>query len=192
MIKSFNFGILFGVAATAGLFWYVPAVDQHREPSFVSVEANGGNRETFHVNLPQDRILAGMAGANEAVPPGLQWPGTSMLANLQTELFKLRDRNDVVVGVASRIAGAGTATGSVIEWTLHLPARGTLYSTMQPVADGSYRTGSLRAGTREFGGLHGSVLERHFGVSGETSAGSDVRERIELITSLVGAAEESE
>lgn len=186
MVKSFNFGILFGIAATAAALWFVPAVDQHREPSIVAVEANGGNRETFHVNLPQDRILAHGSGA-AAVPAELHWPATAMLAGVEAEIFKLRDAHDVVVGLASRLAGPGDTTGSVLEWSLHLPARGTVYAVMQPGAPaGDYRKGVMRAGTREFASLEGGVQERYFPDPGGEGG------RIELTTVLVGIEEPEE
>ncbi|HEX7061489.1 MAG TPA: hypothetical protein VF200_05930 [Woeseiaceae bacterium] len=183
MVKSFNFGIVFGIAATAAALWFVPAVDQHREPSIVAVEANGGNRETFHVNLPDDRIVAHGGGA-AAVPAELHWPASAVLAGVEAEVFKLRDAHDVVVGLASRLAGPGDATGSVLEWSLHLPARGTVYAVMQPGAPtGDYREGVLRAGTREFAKLEGRVLERY--VPDVAADGG----RIELTTVLVGVEE---
>ena len=192
MFKTFYFGIFCGALAAAGLVWWVPAVDQHREPSHISVEANGGNREVFHINLPQDRVLAGTAGV-ETVPAGLEWPSGGVLAGAQAEVFKIRDTRDVVVGVASRMAGSSAATGSVIEWTLHLPARGSLYASMQSSAgEGGFRSGSLRAGTREFADLRGRVLERHFEVSDGDSAGPEVDARIEIVTALVSAAEPME
>ena len=189
MFKTFYFGIFCGALAAAGVAWWVPAVDQHREPSHISVQANGGNREVFHINLPQDRVLAGMAGV-ETVPVGLEWPSSGTLADAQAEVFKIRDRRDVVVGVASRMAGSSAAAGSVIEWTLHLPARGSLYATMQSSAgEGGFRSGSLRAGTREFADLRGSVLERHLELSDSDPAGSEVDGRIEIVTALVSTAE---
>jgi len=59
-------------------------------------------------------------------------------AILQAEIFKVRDRNNVVIGVASRLASASEQTGPFIEWVLHLPARGTVYLQMDlaPSADG--------------------------------------------------------
>lgn len=181
MVKSFNFGILFGIAAAVAALWFLPAVDQHREPSHVSVEANGGNREIFHVNLPEDRIMAGMAGVAEPVPASLEWPAGGAPADIQAELFKLRDAKDVVVGVASRLSGPGDATGSVTEWTLHLPARGTLYASIEPGAGAGYRNGVLRAGTQEFANLRGSVRERF--LDGGRSEGDTGR--IELTTMLI-------
>lgn len=192
MFKTFYFGIFCGALAAAGVAWWIPAVDQHREPSHISVEANGGNREVFHINLPQDRVVAGMAGV-ATVPAGLEWPSGGALAGAQAEVFKVRDARDVVVGVASRMAGSGAVTGSVIEWTLHLPARGSLYATMQAAAgEGGFRSGSLRAGTREFANRRGSVFERHFEVSDSDAAGSEVDGRIEIVTALVSTVEPPE
>lgn len=191
MFKTFNFGILLGILVTAGLLYLVPVVDQHREASLVSVLPNGGNSESFHVNLPEDRILVGMAGLDDPVPMSLKWPTNEIFENAQTELFKIRDRNDAVVGVASRITGSKQAAGTVIEWTLHLPARGSLYITMQPMPDGAgYRSGSMRAGTREFADMHGSIKERFIDDGAESVAGSGIDGRIELVTALVGRAVE--
>jgi len=183
VVKSFYFGIVFGIAATVAALWFVRVVDQHREPSIVTVEPNGGNREVFHVNLPEDRILARSPDGATLLPESLAWPAAPVLAGVQAELYKLRDANGVVVGVASRISGPGDATGSVLEWALHLPARGTVYATLRPgsTADG-YRDGALRAGTREFARLRGTVTERF------ESAGDDGG-RIELTTALVAMGE---
>lgn len=194
MFKTFNFGILLGIAATGALLYFVPAVDQHREASLISVQANGGNSEAFHINLPEDRILAGMAGVDEPVPSGLEWPADGILADAEIELFKIRDRKDAVVGVASRMTGPVEAADSMIEWTLHLPARGTMYVEMEetPGADG-YRNGSLRAGTREFADRHGSVRERFIDAAPPPEAGaSGIEGRIELATALTGTAGEVE
>lgn len=192
VFKTFYFGIFCGALAAAAAAWFVPAVDQHREPSLISVEANGGNREIFHINLPHDRILAGMTGV-ETVPPGLDWPDNAALGGAQAELFKIRDANEVVVGVASRITGPDGANGSLVEWTLHLPARGSVYATMQPLAgEDGFRNGSMRAGTREFASLQGRVLERHFEVHDSGPGGLEVDGRIELVTTLVSMLEPTE
>lgn len=190
MFKTFIFGIVLGLLAAAGVVYFVPVVDQHREPSLVSVEPNGGNRETFHINLPQDRIISGAAGAS--MPETLEWPATGTLANARAELFKVRDGHDVVVGVACRISGSGETTGSVVEWTLHLPARGTLYLTMQPVGEATgYRRGLMRTGTREFAGMTGRVEERFVDLGGDSPDATTSTGRIELATALFGAASEA-
>jgi hypothetical protein len=163
----------------------VPAVDLHRELSQVSVQANGGNVEVYQINLPRDRILVGLAGAEISIPAGLEWPSDGALGNFQAEIFKVRDRNDVVVGVGTRMASSTDASGSFIEWTVHLPARGTIYAQMEmePAADG-HRNGVLRSGTRDFEVLHGTVQERF--VADVESTDQEIESRIQLITTLVG------
>ena len=192
VVKSFVIGILSGFALIGGLLYFVPAVDQHREASLITVQANGGNTESFHANLPDDRILFGGAG-EELVPANLDWPGVAALGDVQAELFKIRNRNDVVVGVGSRISGTGSATGHVVEWTLHLPARGTLYANLQPLPDeAGGRSGRLRAGTREFASMTGSFSERIEIPDGGQGNDAESAGRIELLTALVRVAEGGE
>lgn len=184
MIKTFSLGILLGIVLAAVLIYLVPAVDQHREASIISVQANGGNTESFYVNLPQDRILFG-APSDAVVPAGLNWPDDARLANSQAEVFKIRNRDDVVVGVASRIAGMVAGSGRIVEWTLHLPARGSVYASMSTSADATgTRDGRMLAGTREFANVHGIVREKFSEDAQDESRGA----RIELVTALVGKA----
>lgn len=184
MFKIFFLGIILGLAGAGTLAYSVQVVDIHRESSHISVRANGGNAETFRINLPRDRILVGLAGAENALPAGVEWPGEDLLGNLQAEIYKVRDREDVVIGVASRLASASEATGPFIEWALHLPARGTLYLQMElsPTAEG-HRNGTLTAGTREFETLSGSVREQF--ISNVEKAAFDGVGRIELVTAFV-------
>jgi hypothetical protein len=188
VIKTFSLGILLGVVLAALLIYLVPVVDQHREASIISVQTNGGNSESFHANLPEDRILSGTP-SGASVPEGLDWPDDARLLGSQTEIFKLRNRDDVVVGVGSRIAGAVAESGRIVEWTLHLPARGSVYASLSPAADGAgLRDGRMLVGTREFANMHGVVRERLT----ESVPDSDGRSgRIEIITALVGKADDA-
>ncbi len=191
MLKTFYLGIVLGIALAAALAYSFPVVDQHRESSLISVHANGGNSESFHIRLPEDRIMAGVPGLPRSTPPGLKWPEFDFLANMQTELFKVRNENGVVVGAASRMSGKSEQHGSFVEWVVHLPARGTMYVSMapNPSPDG-YREGNLRAGTREFLTLNGVILERF--LSDNIGPDPDGAGRIELAAALVGPAEELE
>ena len=185
LVRIFLVGIFLGLAGTGALLYFVPVVDLHREQSQVSVRANGGNVEVFYINLPRDRILVGLAGAEMSFPAEVEWPSDESLGNFQTEIFKVRDRNDVVVGVGTRMASSTDPSGSFIEWTVHLPARGTIYAQMEmePTADG-HRNGTLRAGTRDFEVLNGSVQERF--IAEVEQSDLNVDSRIELITSFIG------
>ena len=163
----------------------VEVVDLHRESSHISVQSGGGNLETFRIDLPRDRILVGLAGEENALPAELEWPNDALFGELQAEMFKVRDRYDVVVGVASRLASASEPTGPFIEWVLHLPARGTLYLLMDVVpAPEGHRNGRMIAGTRDFETLRGSAREQF--ITDVGSSDSAVEARIELVTLLVG------
>ena len=191
MFRVFNLGIVLGIAAAAALVYFVPIVDQHRETSLIVVHANRGNTESFHISLPRDRIMAGVPGPSQMTPAGLEWPEYDFLSNIQAELFKVRNDDGVVIGTASRMSGKSQEIGSFVEWTIHFPARGSMFVAMaaSPSADG-YREGRLRAGTREFLALNGSVVERF--VREEDEFDPETTGRIELISSLVGPAEEVE
>lgn len=160
MIKTFVTGIVLGIVALAAALYLIPVVDQQRETSMITVTPNGGNAELFHVNIPMDRIMSGAKDQKVPQPAGLEWPSDEKFSDVRAELFKIRNSKDTVVGVASRLAVGGDS-GRVIEWVLHLPARGSVYVSMRPQAtvDG-YRVGDLRGGTREFGLLNGNVTER--------------------------------
>ena len=190
LIRTFLAGIVMGALGAGALAWYMPAVDLHRERSLVTVLPNGGNVEEFHINLPRDRILVGLPDAGQSIPSGLEWPGRERLGEMQAEIFKIRDANDAVVGVASRLASATETTGSFIEWSLHLPARGTIYVDMEvmPSEDG-FRNGIMVSGTRDFATLSGSMRER-FIDGGDEEAG--LQGRISLLTALVGPLGDAE
>jgi len=184
LLKTFIIGIVLGLVATAAGLHTYPVVDQKREPSIVSVAANGGNVESFHVKVPMDRIMIGEPGRKVPLPVGLEWPEDSMLQNVRIELFKIRNARDTVVGVAARTAADDGPT-QVIDWVVHLPARGSVFVNMSPEpVEGGYRVGKLRAGSREFGSLNGSLTERWLpDTSGEEDAPQG---RIELVTAFVG------
>ncbi len=184
MLKTFVIGIILGIAAACVALYFVPAVKQVRENSMITVTRNGGNSEVFHANVPLDRILIGAPRQQSPLPEGLRWPVDSGLAGVRVELFKIRNARDTVVGVASRIAG-NVEGRDVIEWVLHIPARGSAYVTMQPLAvDGVYRIGDLRAGTDEFDGLQGRVTERW--VANTSADENSPTGRIELIAVFAG------
>ena len=160
VIKTFITGVVLGIVAVIAALHLLPVVDQKREDSIISVARNGGNTETFHVNVPMDRIMIGAAGQSEPLPPELDWPDDELFVDARAELFKVRNVRDAVVGVASRLAARDPEAGDVIEWVVHLPARGSLFVTMDPQPVDGRRSGNLRAGTREFSDLVGRMSER--------------------------------
>lgn len=191
MFKTFITGIVLGIAAAGAALYFLPVVDQFREQSMIVVEPNGRNTEVFHVNVPMDRILVGTPAREAPVPAGLQWPEDPILAESRTEMFKIRNGKDAVVGVASRIAASNDESGDVVEWVLHLPARGSAYVLMQPLAaEDGYRAGSMVAGTREFATLHGPATERW--LADESGIEGAPAGRIEFSTAFVARQVEEE
>ena len=193
MIKTFLFGLILGIAGAAALVYFVQAVDLHRESSLISVRSNGGNFEAFYINLPADRIFAGNRSDDKSssFPPGIGWPQDAALNGAASELFKLRNSDDVVVGVAARVSNPRDSSGAFIQWVLHLPARGSMFLRMQlkPSEDG-LRNGLLMAGTREFEVLNGGVSE--FFNTDVADSEFEVTGRLELVTSLVGSLGDEE
>ena len=182
MLKTLIIGIFLGAAAGIAGLYFVPLVDQARERSIIDVSPNG-NKEVFHANIPDDRIFIGAANQSTPVPPGLVWPSDELLAETRTELFKIRNADDIVVGVASRIAATNEG-GEVVEWTIHLPARGSVYVLMRPQGpEDSLRLGDMRSGTREFSRWMGEVSERW--IADSTGSEYAPAGRIELITKFV-------
>ncbi len=191
MFKTFIAGILLGIASAAAGLYLVPAVDQFREQSMIVVQPNRGNTESFHVNVPMDRIMIGVPAQEEPLPVGLEWPDDAQFAGTRAEMFKIRNGKDAVVGIASRIAASHEDSGDIIEWVLHMPARGSAYVVMRPEpAEGGYRIGELIAGTQEFAALEGPVTERWVV---DTSGSEDAPAgRIEIITAFVSRQVEDE
>ena len=187
MFKTFLIGIVLGVAVAAGLMYVVPAVQQEREASIIAVAPNGGTLEQFHINIPMDRIVVGTQSDASPVPPGLEWPTDPRFSNLRSEIFKIRNANDSVVGVAARTA-ARRADEDVVDWLLHLPARGSLFFSLdaQPAEDGA-RVGKLVSGTREFVDLRGSLGERW--LANDPDEEGAPSGRIELLASYVSSLE---
>ncbi len=186
MIKTLILGFLIGLLATVAAAYYIPVVDQYRESSFISVSPNGGNTESFRISIPTDRIMIGAPRQAEPLPPGLRWPADETFDGVRVELFKLRNKHDTVIGVASRMVADSESIEDSVEWVLHIPARGTFYAAMpaQP-ADGIRRVGKLRAGTREFRPMQGELSERWVPNTYDDEVDAP-QGHIELVTSFTG------
>jgi hypothetical protein len=183
LLKIFIIGILLGIAVAAGVLHTVPVVDQFREVSIVSVTPNGGNGEAFHINIPVDRVMIGAAAQESNLPPGLAWPKDRVFENISTEIFKIRNAKNVVIGVAARTV-AKEGDNDLTDWLVHLPARGSLFFNMGPQTQaGRPRIGELRTGSREFSDLVGYVAESW--VSSASSEDGELEGRIELMANYV-------
>jgi hypothetical protein len=189
LIKTFFFGIILGIAVAAGALYALPVVDQYREASIISVAPNGGSAEVFNINIPTDRIMVG--GPNQSpLPADLVWPQDEMFGSINAELFKVRNAHDSVIGVAARTS-AREGESIVLDWVIHIPARGSMYVNMNPVADeDGYRSGEIRAGSRELASISGVVTERWVAdTSGEADAPTG---HLELATIYISTLESDE
>jgi hypothetical protein len=187
LFKVFSFGIFLGLAMAGAAAYLVPVADLHREASLMTVRPNGGVAELFTVRIPDDRIMVGTSATAAKVPGNIKWPQELADAGIEAELFKLRNRDGIVIGVASRLAGgqalANSGGQNSIEWVLNLPARGSLYFPMSgDVGANGFRNGVLRGGSREFGGHSGAMQERF--IANEADSGG----HIELQVTVVGPA----
>ncbi len=191
MFRTFIFGLLLGLFGAGAYLHFVPVVDQHRVPSHVTVQTNGGIQEIFSIRLPGDRIMAGPPGAVTPIPAGLTWPDAPTIAGLEAELFKIRDRDDTVIGVASRMKQATGSGDGFVHWVIHLPARGTMFAALEPnPGAGQARSGTLSVGTGDFEFRRGSVREVF--VRDAADNDPDSEGRIDLQVALIGQQVESE
>ena len=146
MKRLFGYAFIFGllVAALVTTFWPLP---QHlRYRSVITVPADGGRQEDFVIRWPEDRISR--AGENREDIPAAASVGAAVLEDtagnrVSAELFRLRDSEDNVIGVASRVAGTGGALAdpgrSASNWLLVIPSRGALFLDQADARDMTVR-----------------------------------------------------
>jgi hypothetical protein len=184
--KTFLLGFVFGIGGAIWLAGWYPFVDPVRFPSETGVARNGGRTESFHVDLPEDRI-ARVGGNVEPVPAAVSLPDVAGFTDIRFELFRLRNGSGKIIGLASRVRRGGDA--GVTDWTLFLPARGALFLTSADADPAPYarRRGAAPAvlgrvldGSGEFSGLAGSFRE-DWRISGRNADGLLAGE-IEIMT----------
>lgn len=138
---AFVAGLLVVVLAAA--FWPLPTHLRFR--ALTSVPPDGGRQEEFVIHWPEDRIARPSDRAAEA-PAGAA--GAAVLEDsagrrVSAELFRLRDTEDNVIGVAGRLAATGGALAdpgrSVTNWLLVIPGRGALFLAQSDVQDTTAR-----------------------------------------------------
>ncbi len=145
-VMSFLAGLL--VVALATTFWPLPAHLRYR--SQITVPPDGGRQEEFIIRWPEDRIrlpaedrsgLPATAAVGAAVGAAVLEDSAGRRAS--AELFRLRDADDNVIGVASRLAGTGGAIAdpgrSASNWVLLIPSRGALFLAQTDVLDTTVR-----------------------------------------------------
>jgi hypothetical protein len=152
---------------------FYPFQKAPRFPSSAVALTNGGREEVFSVRLPDDRL------GNPRSATTAAFPRTAFAADgndrIVTELFRVRDAEGRVIGIASRISGtvAGVRGASrVTDWMLVIPSRGALVMSRGSVPVGEMPelpanrlglpaagSGSVLQGTDEFSELAGFYAE---------------------------------
>jgi hypothetical protein len=159
-----------GVLLTlAGAYLY-PFPETARSYSQSSSLPDGGREEAFFIRLPEDRIGSPRAAATAAFPT--QAFAAVGADRVLAELFKLRDVDGQVIGIASRMNGVApemtNVAESVTDWMVLIPGRGGLTMSRGTVGKGKERdflvdrmglssknSGNVIAGTGDFAGLTG-------------------------------------
>lgn len=148
-VVTFVTGFLIVVLATA--LWPLPRHQRFR--SLTAVPPDGGRQEDFIIHWPEDRIAR--PGEESAGLPAAAVVGAAVLEDsagrrASAELFRLRDSDDNVIGVASRVAGTGGAIAdpgrSSSNWLLVIPSRGALFLAQTDALDTSVREQSTASG----------------------------------------------
>lgn len=193
-----------------------PAPVRYR--ALITVQPDAGRREEFRVRFPGDRIDL-PADARVDLPP-TDARGAVVLEDAagqraSAELFRLRDADGNIIGVASRVATGGAGSRPASTWMLVIPGRGTVAFGQEDAADLTARPrpaaarrvaslpqqaafwrgirryvagagSALVHGTREFAGLTGSLTETW--TLAEAATDGSARGEIRLVT-LTRAAE---
>lgn len=150
-----------------------PLPEPPRLPSDSIALANGGREEAFFIRLPDDR-LGSPRGAAVATFPAQSFASEG--DRIFAELFRVRDSEDRIIGLASKMSGnvavSEARAQQNADWTLLIPSRGGLsMSTAGLPADQSRlypanrlgldpaRSGLILFGTEEFANLTGFFVE---------------------------------
>ncbi len=141
-LAAFVTGLL--LAGLAASFWSPPEHARYR--SLTSVLPDGGRQEDFIIRWPEDRIRRGSETGTEL--PADAAAGAAVLEDsagqrVSAETFRIRDTEDNVIGVASRLAGTGGAIAdtnrSASNWLVVIPGRGAIFLSQPDTFDTTAR-----------------------------------------------------
>lgn len=156
MARLFYGFVLAGVVLTFLLAGTWPLPEHPRYRSAISVVPDRGREESFVLRWPGDRITLNSLQPGDASSASSRNPlDTSGPA--RAEIFRMRDRQGNVIGIASRISHELGA-----DWTLLIPGRGALFLSRDKARgttaarDGE---GSFAGGRGEFELLQGTYEE---------------------------------
>ena len=149
---GFGAGVLLALVALAAL----PLVEPVSVPALTEAGAAGTSE---HWIVRDEDILAvtsGPAGTEPSAPAGIGPLTETRLAAADAVTMKLRNRDGVVIGIASRLE-APQGSGRAALWTFVLGPRGTLAAEVTQAGIGEH--GRLIGGTGEFQAVLGQFTE---------------------------------
>jgi hypothetical protein len=157
MKRLFLFAFIAGllVVAVTATVWPMP---KHlRYQSLISVASDGGRQEDFVIRWPGDRIPR--PGEVRSEPYAAAAVGAAALedtagSRVSAEMFRVRDTEDNVIGVASRLAGTGAAIAdpgrSASSWLIVIPSRGAIFLIQTDAFDATIREQLTEEGNMAF------------------------------------------
>jgi hypothetical protein len=124
-VRTFLVAFVVGLAAALLLALIYPYPEQVRYRSLSSALPDGGRAEKFLVELPGDRLLPRLDA--QVASDGS--------ANVLAELFRIRDEQNRVIGLAGKLTGdagrGSTGAGQVSDWIVAISGRGALKLTQR-------------------------------------------------------------
>ena len=136
MMRAFLFSFVAGLALSVGLSAVFPLPDHERFPSSIEVLNNGGRQEQFLIRWPQDRLaVPGRPNLLTSVADSTAFLLGSGGSTTITELFRLRDVAENVIGIAVRTTGNRSGAASNSDWMLLMPSRGSMLMTQRDSAN---------------------------------------------------------
>lgn len=170
LIRLFLALFVLGLLLTGLVAKFYPFPASPRVYSQAEVLINGSREETFYIRLPDDRIGSPRAASTAAFPQQAFSPVGK--ERILAELFRVRDGDGTIIGLATRMNG--TVPGPlgqpepVTDWMLLIPGRGALMMSRGAIATGEERefyvdrmgfsfenSGPVISGTGGFAGLMG-------------------------------------
>jgi hypothetical protein len=169
-LASFAAGVLLTLLAAR----FYPVPEPEKVYSLASALANGGREEVYIIRLPDDRL--GSPRAASTAPYPQQAFSATGTERVLAELFRVRNREGEIVGLASRMNGKAPddlgMQEAVTDWMLLIPGRGALMMSRGTVEAGGEReffvdrmgfsfanSGPIISGTGDFEGLSGFYQE---------------------------------
>lgn len=133
MARTFGFAFLTGLILTLIGAALYPLPEHVRFRSITSVDQDRGRQEDFLIRWPDDRIE--LPRDRTTAVPAIAAVGAAVLepspgVRASAELFRVRDADGNVIGLAARVAGVGGSVSdpgnSTSNWTLVIPSRGAM------------------------------------------------------------------